>query len=134
MLKKFSGDALEIKLNIQPNTAKKYGINVYCDKNGENGFPIIFEMDSSLFMMGTTQVPFELKNNEPLELHMFLDKNIIEVFVNDRQAALSVHKYVQENINVALFSEGGDILVKEVIGWDMKPIYDKADQPEYEKK
>ena len=47
----------------------------------------------------------------------------MEVFANDRQAAVSAGKYVPENLVVRLFSNGGDILVKQVKCWKMKSIY-----------
>ena len=48
---------------------------------------------------------------------------MIEVFANDRQAALAPHKYAPENLGVCLVSTGGDAAVKEVKGWKMKSIY-----------
>lgn len=125
MLKNISGDDIEMKITLKPGNAKKYGLDVYCDEKGENGFPIAFEPDSGQFRMGPTRVPFESKEGEPLELRVFLDKNIIEVFVNDRQAALSPYKYDPANLHVSLWSEGGDIKVTDVTGWKMKSIYDE---------
>ena len=124
LLKRISGDAIEIIFDISPGTAKKYGVNLYCDKEGKNGFPITFEPDSGLFRMGATDVPFELKSDETLKLRIFLDKNIIEVFVNDRQAALSPHIYAPDHLHVSVFCEGGDILINRVTGWDIKASND----------
>jgi beta-fructofuranosidase len=123
VLKRISGDAIELAFEISNINAEKYGINVYCDKYGRNGFPIIFQKDSGMFLMDTTKVPFQLEKNEPLKIRVFLDKNIIEVFVNDRQAALAPHKYAKNNINVSVFCDGGSILFDEIIGWDIKSIY-----------
>ena len=57
------------------------------------------------------------------ELRVFLDKSIIEVFANDRVAALAPHRYAPGNLGVSLFSEGGSVRVKEVKGWKLRSIY-----------
>ena len=51
-----------------------------------------------------------MKKGEDLTLRVFIDKNLVEVFANDRQAAAYAGKYVPENIGVSLFSKGGDAL------------------------
>ncbi|MCX6926865.1 MAG: GH32 C-terminal domain-containing protein, partial [Verrucomicrobia bacterium] len=104
-------------------TAREFGVQVYCDKEGNHGFPIAFEPGKNSLTLGETRVPFALKPTENLELRVFLDKNIIEVFVNDRQAALAPHPYAPENLGVTLFSKGGAVLVQEVKGWKMRSIY-----------
>ena len=68
-------------------------------------------------------LPSELKAGERVELRVYLDKSMIEVFANDRQAAVASHKYAPENLGIGLFSKGGDVVVKEIKGWKMKPIY-----------
>lgn len=67
--------------------------------------------------------PFELKEGEDLTLRIFIDKSMIEVFANDRQAVVAWHEYLPENINISLFSKGGDMKVKKVTAWKMKSIY-----------
>jgi len=48
---------------------------------------------------------------------------MIEVFANDRQAALAWHVYDVDDIHVSLFSKGGDLKVKHISAWQMKSIY-----------
>jgi sucrose-6-phosphate hydrolase SacC (GH32 family) len=120
-LKKISGDVLEIKAVIQPGGARQFGVQVYCDQEGNHGFPITFEPGKKTMTLGETRVPFELKAAENLELRVFLDKSIIEVFVNDRQAALAPHHYAPKNLGITLFSKGGTIVVKDVKGWKIRP-------------
>jgi beta-fructofuranosidase len=67
-----------------------------------------------------------LEQEEPLELRIFLDKSLVEVFANDRQAALAPHRYAAGNVGICLFSRGGDLHVREVTGWKMMSIYDRA--------
>jgi len=104
-LKEISGDALEIQVVLEMGASRFFGIQVYCDRQGRQGFPITVEPANKILMLGETQVPFELKPDEDLEMRVFLDKSIIEVFVNDRQAALAPHKYAPENLEICLFSQ-----------------------------
>jgi sucrose-6-phosphate hydrolase SacC (GH32 family) len=76
-----------------------------------------------MLRLGTMNVPFELKVGEQVELRVFLDKNVIEVFANHRQAAVASHKYAPENLGISLFSKGSGTVVKEVKGWKIKSIY-----------
>ena len=122
-LKEIAGDAVELKIAIIPGGASEFGVEVYCDKDGKAGFPITIEPAQKLLRLGAVNVPFELKAGEPVELRVFLDKNVIEVFVNERQAAVASHKYAPENLGITLFSKGGDTAVKEAKGWTMKSIY-----------
>ena len=48
---------------------------------------------------------------------------MIEVFANDRQAAVAWHDYKPKDLHVSLFSKGGDLKVKKVSAWQMKSIY-----------
>ena len=122
-LKEIAGDTLELKLSIRPGAATEYGVEVYCDKDGRNGFPIVVETADRILRLGDTRAPFELKAGEKLELRVFLDKNMIEVFANDRQAAVASHKYAPGNLGIRLFSKGGEIVIGEVKSWRMQSMY-----------
>jgi beta-fructofuranosidase len=65
--------------------------------------------------------PFELKKNEPLVLNVFVDKSIVEVYANDRQAiARSIYPTLG-GTGVKLFAEGGDVKVLSVKAWELTP-------------
>jgi beta-fructofuranosidase len=123
MLKEISGNALELEVTFQSPAAKEFGLDVLCDKNGENGVRVAVLAESKTLRVGKVNAPFELKNGEALTLRVFIDKNLVEVFANDRQAAVAAGTYVPENLAVRLFSKDGDTAVKQVKGWRMKTIY-----------
>ena len=124
MLKGISGDTIELAVTIKPTDAKKYGVTVFCDKDGK-GFPIAIDPGRKALTMGRIAPPFELAKGEDLKLRIFLDKSMVEVFVNDRQAAVYMVKHDKANVGVSLFSEGGQIHA-DVKAWKMKTIYTKA--------
>ena len=122
-LKRITGDTLELRIVFEPGLARKFGVQVYCDSNGKNGFPITFDPGMKTLALGETKIPFALRPAEDLELRVFLDKSIIEVFANDRLAALSPHRYAPGNLGVSFLSEGGSVRMKEVKGWKLRSIY-----------
>jgi beta-fructofuranosidase len=55
---------------------------------------------------------------------VFIDKNLVEVFANDRQAVMNAPKLVSlDNTGAILFSEGGDVKVETATSWKMKSVY-----------
>jgi len=122
-LKEISGNTLELKVVFKSPAAKEFGLDVLCNKDGANGMRIAVMAVNKTLRVGAVNAPFELKQGEDLTLRVFIDKNLVEVFANDRQAAVSAGRYVPGNTAVSLFSKGGDVVVKEVNAWKMKSIY-----------
>jgi sucrose-6-phosphate hydrolase SacC (GH32 family) len=123
-LKEVNGDALELELTVKAPVAKEFGLDVLCDKDGKNGLRITVAGESKLLKVGKVDAPFELKEGEDLVLRVFIDKNLVEVFANDRQAAVAAaDRYAQEKTSASIFSKGGDTVVPRVRSWKMKSIY-----------
>jgi sucrose-6-phosphate hydrolase SacC (GH32 family) len=122
-LKEIRGDAIELEVTFQAPAAREFGLDVLCDGSGANGLRVAVLPESKTLRVGKVNAPFELKAGEDLTLRVFIDKNLVEVFANDRQAALAAGKYVPENQGISLFSRGGDVVVKAVTGWKMKSMY-----------
>jgi beta-fructofuranosidase len=122
-LKEFAGDAMELEVTFQSPTAAEFGLDVLCDPRGENGLRVAVAPGSKTLRVGHITSPFELKRGEDATLRIFVDKNLVEVFANDRQAAVSACRYVPENQGTNLFSTGGDVQVKAITGWKMRSVY-----------
>jgi len=120
--KRIAGDTIELNLTIEPGSAREFGVNVFCAANGR-GFPITIRTGSRKLAIGKIAAPFELKPGEALNLRVFLDKGMVEVFANDRQAVVYMQPHNADDVGVSLFSKGGDIAVKNVRSWKMKSIY-----------
>ncbi|MDQ1327786.1 MAG: hypothetical protein QG641_1069 [Candidatus Poribacteria bacterium] len=66
--------------------------------------------------------PFELQDKETLKLRIFIDKSVVEVFANDRQAVMRrIYPSKKDSVGIALFSNGGTTKVLSVSAWDMMP-------------
>jgi len=125
ILKDIAGDSIEIKLTCKAPVAKEIGIDVLCDENGEKGMRIALAPGKKTLSIGKLQAPFELKDGEDLVLRVFVDKTIVEVFANDRQAVFAHRpRYDPALVHVRLFSSGGEAKVRSVKGWKMKSVYE----------
>ena len=64
--------------------------------------------------------PFELSPGEPLRLRVFLDRSVVEVFVNGRQTLTQrIYPSRADSQQVRVFSRGGQAKVDFIEAWDM---------------
>ena len=62
-------------------------------------------------------------------MRVFIDKSIVEVFVNDRQClAVRVYPGRQDSVGVALRAVGRDARLVALDAWEMKSIYSPTEQ------
>jgi len=118
-----SGDTLEILVRINPGTAKSVGVNVRRSKSGNEGVPISYNRQQ--LSVAGTKIPFQLKSHEEiLELQIFLDKSVMEVFVNGgREVFTRVIYPGEKDLGIELFASGGDALVESLDVWQMSSIW-----------
>ncbi len=68
--------------------------------------------------------PVILTGNEPLRLRVFVDRSVVEVFVNGRQCvAMRVYPGLADSVGVSLRSQGRDAVLESLDAWQMKNIY-----------
>jgi beta-fructofuranosidase len=68
--------------------------------------------------------PFWFDPDKPLKLRVFIDKSVIEVFVNGRQCvAARVYPGRADSLGVSLRAQGSDAVLKQFDAWTMKSIY-----------
>lgn len=69
--------------------------------------------------------PFKLNPGETVNLRIFIDKSVVEVFVNGRQCvAMRVYPGRDDSQGVSIRSQGQDAELKSLDAWQMKSIYD----------
>ena len=69
--------------------------------------------------------PFYLEPGETIKLRIYIDKSVIEVFVNGKQcAAIRVYPGRKDSIGFSLRSLGQEALLKSLDAWQMKSIYE----------
>jgi len=128
------GDELmELEITLLPGKASQAGVLVNCSSDNKEQTSIYYDGAAKKLIFDATRssidwgrrnieaAPFELKKSEPLVLHVFVDKGIVEVFANDRQAiARTVYPKLKGRI-VKLFANGADIHVSSVKAWKLAP-------------
>lgn len=66
----------------------------------------------------------DLDENEPLRLRIFVDKRVIEVFVNEqRWMALSVYPTLKDSLGFSIEALGTDAKIVSLDAWQMNDIY-----------
>ncbi|MCP4644016.1 MAG: hypothetical protein GY851_26475 [bacterium] len=123
VLQEIAGDTIELEVTFAASKAKEFGVNILCGQDGKGGFTIASGAKAKTLTVGYANPPFELKDGEDLTLRVFIDKSMIEVFANDRQAAVAWHEYDPKDLHVSLFCNGGTVTVKQVRAWKMKSVY-----------
>jgi beta-fructofuranosidase len=67
------------------------------------------------------EAPFELRNGEPLNLKIYIDRSVIEVYANDRQAIARMVYPTLGGRGVSIFAKGGTVKVKNINTWELSP-------------
>ena len=69
--------------------------------------------------------PVFLEPDEPLRLRVFVDKSVVEVFVNGKQClALRVYPGREDSVGVSLRAQGRNATLRCLDAWQMHSIYD----------
>ena len=134
-LKTIGGNSIELSLEMKPGQGvKQCGVKVCCSPDGKEQTAIYYDATDKKLKIDTRKsslgegprrieaAPFELNAGETLKLRIFVDKSVVEVFANDRQAAVRrIYPTQADSVGVELFSIGGDTAVLCLDAWDMMP-------------
>ena len=131
-LEGIGGNSLEVALEVKAHGAKQVGINVCCSPNDEEQTLVYYAAAEKMLKVDTTRSslteepksieagPFELGADEPLQLRVFVDKSVVEVFANGRQAVMRrIYPTRPDSVGVKVFSQGGEARVTSLEAWEM---------------
>ena len=121
-----NGDAVEIRIVIPREQAarKLFGFTLFSDGRG-GGLPILLRPENGMLRVGTTEAPFavaDLPVGEDVEMRIFIDKYLVEVFVNGRQALLAAHLDYLGKRGLDAFSVGAPTTIKTLEIWKLRPV------------
>ncbi len=69
--------------------------------------------------------PVFIEDDEPVRLRIFVDRSVVEVFVNERQCvAVRVYPGREDSTGVSLLSQGQEAELLSLDCWQMRSIYD----------
>jgi sucrose-6-phosphate hydrolase SacC (GH32 family) len=129
------GTSLELNIQMSAADAKQYGVKVCASPGGEEETLVYYDATEKKLKIDTMKSglsnspktieggPCELQGGEPLQLRIFVDKSVIEVFANDGRQAIMRRVYPtrSDSTGVALFSKGGPATVRRLEAWEMMP-------------
>jgi len=123
------GDAHEIIAEFEPGTAARFGIQVRVSEDGKAGTKVFFDAATGQFgAEGNLKIPSPypelgrgpayLKRGQPVRMRLFLDRSLLEVFVNG-QTGTGVFNSDPAATGMDLFSEGGEARLTSLDVWQM---------------
>ncbi len=114
------GDALEIDARLTLQGAARAGLRLRAAEDGGRGIPI--EYDGTSLRVGETTVA--LASGPSVDLQIFLDRSVLEVFVNDGEQAVTQVVYPERgDHSIGLVAEGGAAAFESVRVWRMASIW-----------
>ncbi len=129
-----TGDGLELQVEMESAEASQFGVKVCASPDGQEETSISYDAEEKLLKVDTRRsgpddppkaveaAPFELKPGERLKLRVFVDKSVVEVFANSRQAiSRRIYPSRQNSGGVRVFSAGGDARVHSLTAWKITP-------------
>jgi beta-fructofuranosidase len=120
-----TSDSMEVQITISRSEAlgKLFGFTVYSDGNG-NGMPIVFRPETGTLRVGSAEAPFcisDLPADEDVVLRIYIDRYVVEVFVNDVQAMIAHHRDYQGKVDLTAFTIGSPTVLKKIETWQIRP-------------
>jgi beta-fructofuranosidase len=122
-------DSFELRISVDRSEAerKRFGLLLFAGE-GNQGLPVILRPEAGTICLGETEAPFavaDLPEGEDLELRIFVDKYLVEVFVNGRQAALTTFMEYRDGSQLKAYSfagrHGTPTKIRKLEIWKLKP-------------
>ena len=150
ILEKVKGNSMEIIAEIAPQKGQTIELNVLRSSDGEEvtriqcfrerGYrllggqlpPAVVSIDSArsttagdVQMRPPESAQVDLEGDEPLKLRIFIDRSIVEVFINGRQCVTArVYPDRGDSIGVSLRAQGKSAKLVSLDSWQMGRIYE----------
>lgn len=122
MLDQVGGDLLEIIAEFELGTAKLAGVKLRRSPDGSRA--VLVQHDGTTLEVAGVKLPLSLQAPaRRFQLRLFLDKSVLEVYVNDGQECVTrVMEAREEDTAVEWFARGGSAVVS-IEAWPLRPIW-----------
>lgn len=131
------GDCLEIELELEPNQEGELALLVCCSLDGVEQTRIVYNPATQQLTLDSTQSSLNeevqhltkstlhyLGTDEPLNLHIFLDRSVIELSANGRTYLTNrVYPTYADSTDLGLLSYNGKLQVRSLNLWQMNAIW-----------
>ena len=125
VIAQLDGDAVELRITVPRDQAERnlFGFTLFSDGKG-GGLPILFQFEKQTLRVGNTEAPFsiaDLPKGEDVVLRVFIDKYLVEVFANDRQAMVAANINYAGKTDLGAFTTCAPMTIKQLEIWKLKP-------------
>lgn len=117
------GDQMEIRAQFELHNASFCGINVLSDEAGLGGLPIVWS--GNVLNVDGVKVPVEeWQQGDAIDLHLFIDKKVVEIFVNGGRYCISrqVREEHVKDQHIALTALGGTAQLISFEAWELSGV------------
>jgi beta-fructofuranosidase len=132
------GDMLEIIADLEPGDAQQVGLKVRCSPGGEEETLIYYDGKRQCLVIdtqrasldpapdhGVEQGEFQAAPGETLQLRIFIDRSVLEVFANGRACITGrIYPSRSDSLGLGLFATGGSAWFKSIDIWEMNSIWE----------
>jgi len=120
----WTGDAVEVRITVARDQVERKLFGFVLSGGGSDpGHPIVLRPDTGTLRVGATEAPFavaELPAGEDLELRVFVDGPLVEVFANGRQTVYSSRTSSGGEMALDAFTVGAPTTVRGVEIWKVR--------------
>ena len=121
------GDSYELRIVIPRSEAlrKLFGFALFADGAG-GGLPIMLRPETGSIRVGNTEAPFspfDLHEDEDVEIRIFVDRYLVEVFVNSRQAVVTAYMDYAGRPGIDAFTVGAPTKISRIETWKLTPTH-----------
>ena len=131
------GDSLEVRARFEVADVATFGVLVRCSPDGREQTAIEIDpveqtltvdrtkssLDPEALLTKETGSIGTVAAGDELELSIFLDKSVIEVFANGAAATSRIYPMRADSLGVSLFATGAGVRLKELDAWELGSIW-----------
>jgi beta-fructofuranosidase len=115
-------NTFELHVRFDRGDAQAVGLRVCCSDDGERTVEIRYT--HPMLDVAGTEIALPLAAQEPLDLHLFVDRSVLELFVNDGRVAVTrIIQPQRSDLGVELVAEQGAAQVVNLELWEMGSIW-----------
>jgi beta-fructofuranosidase len=115
-------NTLELRLDFDLKTAKRVDLEFKNDT--DNSRSLEMTLTDSKFSLGNAEAPLSISGKtRDLNLRIFFDRSVLEVFANGTVCATKVIRPLSANANLEIRAHGGEANARIVQTWPIKSIW-----------
>ena len=115
------GLQLEVHASFEPGTAHAFGVEFL---DGSQSAKLYYDVPTKSLRFNDTSAPLKLKRSDLLDLRVFIDAEVVEIFANKEVCITEkLQPTSPAGFRIKLFAEKGETKVRRVDVWKMGTIW-----------